>query len=132
MDKLEASINVHFEHSLQGNNVEIDKTCPNQDMINDNKKLTDFCHSGQNTINLDIFRQLSVTLDNFLSMFYHLSHLHSDMFMSIQPLFPCSDFNETLNAPEIFTFMNKKSIIRLKVMARENSTSCDLDIIIKI
>ena len=53
-------------------------------------ELTYFCHFGQITINSDIFRQLSVTVDNFISIFCHLSRLNSDMFLSIRPLFPCS------------------------------------------
>jgi hypothetical protein len=54
------------------------------------RNLTDFCHFGQIIVNSDIFCQLSVILDNFLSIFCSLGHLDSDMFLSIRPLFPCS------------------------------------------
>lgn len=50
--------------------------------------MTDFCHSGQITVISDIFSQQSATLDNFLSFICHLSRLDSDMFLSIQALFP--------------------------------------------
>ena len=78
-----------FGMSLQENSGRIDKTCPNQGVLN-YRKLTDFCHFGQINVNSDIFCQLSVILDNFLSIFCSLGHLDSDMFLSIRPLFPCS------------------------------------------
>ena len=62
--------------------------CPKLQKID--KILTDFCHFGQITINSDNFCQFSVILDNFLSIFFSLAHLDSDMFLSIRPLFPCS------------------------------------------
>ena len=70
--------------TLQGNSGRIDKTYPNQDVIND-RKLTYFNHSGQCTVNTDIFCQIFVTLDNFLSIFCHLSRLDSDIILSIRP-----------------------------------------------
>ena len=72
--------------------------------------LTDFCHFGQITVNLNIICQHFVTLDNFLSIICHLSHLDSYMFLSIRPLFPCS----------VHTwFRNRKSIIsnRMRVFS---------------
>ena len=69
---------------------ELTETCLNQDVKID-WKLTNFCHFGQITVNSDIFCQLFVTLDNFLSIFCHLSRLDSDMFLSVRALFPCSD-----------------------------------------
>ena len=77
------------DETLQGNGGRVDKTCPNQDVII-YKKLTDFCHFGQITVNSDIFCQFSFTLDSFLS-FCSLSHLDLDMFLSIRPLFLCSE-----------------------------------------
>ena len=62
--------------------------CPK--LHNIDRKLADFCHFGQITVNSDIFCQLSVILDNFLSILCSLGHLDSDMFLSIRPLFPCS------------------------------------------
>ena len=53
--------------------------------------MIDFCHFGQIIVNSDIFRQLHVTLDNFLSIFCSLSRLDLDMFLSIRPMFPCSE-----------------------------------------
>ena len=61
---------LHYKETV----VELTETCPNQDAINYkkiDKKLTEFCHFGQITVNLDILCQLSVTLDNFLSSFLY-------------------------------------------------------------
>ena len=61
------------EHmALQGNSGRIDKICPKQGVLIYRKlikKLTDFCHFGQITVNSDILCQLSIILDNFLSIF---------------------------------------------------------------
>ena len=82
--------------SLQGNNVRIDinmseSTCDKWQKIDN--KLTHFCHFGHITVNSDIFCQISVTLDNLLSILFHLSRVDLDMFMSIRTLFPCSVFS---------------------------------------
>ena len=55
------------------------------------KKLTNFCHFGQITVNSDVFCQFYVTMNNLLSILCHLSRLDSDMFLSIRQLFSCSD-----------------------------------------
>ena len=92
-DNISSQVVDKQKQALQGNNGQIDKTCPNQDVINyENwRKLTNFCHFGQINVNSGIFCQLSITLDNFLSIFCSLSRLDSDMFLSIRPLFPCSE-----------------------------------------
>ena len=83
---------VRLDHPpLQGNNARIDKNMSESrrdkcEIID--RKLTYFCHFGQITFNCDIFCQLTITLDNSLSIFWHLSRLDSDMFLSIQALFP--------------------------------------------
>ena len=68
---------------------ELTETCPNQGILN-YRKLTDFCRFGQITVDSDIFCQLSVILDDFQSIFCGLGCLDSDMFLSFQSLFPCS------------------------------------------
>ena len=78
---------------------ELIETCSNQDVINDkiiDRKLTDFCRFGHITVNSDIFCQLFLTLDNFLSILCHLTCLDSDMFLSIRTLFPCGGTQCTL------------------------------------
>ena len=76
--------------TLQGNNGRNDKTCPNQDAIK-YKKLSDFVTLDKLLSIRTLFCQLYVTLDNFLSFFCSLTRLDSDMFLSIRPLFPCSE-----------------------------------------
>ena len=73
------------------------KQCPKWLKI-DQKKLTVICHFGQITVHSDILCQFFVTLDNFLSIFYHLSRLDLDMFMSIRTLFPYSAWVHTSNS----------------------------------
>ena len=75
--------------------------------------LTNFCHFGQITINSDIFCQFSVTLDNFLSIFCSLSHLDSDMFLSIRPLFPCSE-EEVLTLEDADFQLHKREALSLR------------------
>ena len=59
------NLEIHCKETMP----ELTETCPNQDVISD-KKLTDVCHFGQNIVNSDIFCQLFVTLDNFLSIYF--------------------------------------------------------------
>ena len=75
----------HYKETV----AEFTETCPNQGILN-YRKLTDFCRFGQITVDSDIFCQLSVILDDFLSIFCSLGCLDSDMFLSIRSLFPCS------------------------------------------
>jgi hypothetical protein len=77
-------------HALQGNSGRIDKTCPNQGVLK-YRNLTDFCHFGQITVNSDIFLSTFCHFGQFSINFCSLGYLDSDMFLSIRPLFPCSD-----------------------------------------
>ena len=52
--------------AIQGNNVRIDKTCPNQHVIND-RKLTDFCHFVDKLLSI---RTFSVNILSLWTIFY--------------------------------------------------------------
>jgi hypothetical protein len=100
---------------LQGNNDRIDKTCPNQGVLNYGN-LTEI---WQIFVTLDkllsiqtFFCQLSVILDNFLSIFCSLGHLDSDMFLSIWPLFPCSDLS-LITKKHSITIMDRPILMTL-------------------
>ena len=55
--------------AIQGNNVRIDKTCPNQHVIND-RKLTDFCHFVDKLLSI---RTFSVNILSLWTIFYQFS-----------------------------------------------------------
>ena len=76
----------HYKETV----AELKETCPNQGILN-YRKLTDFCRFGQITVDSDIFCQLSVILDDILSIFCSLGCLDSDMLLSIRSLFSCSE-----------------------------------------
>ena len=60
------------KYTLQGNNVQIDINMFESwrdKWQKIDRKLTNFCHFGQVSVNSDMLCQFSVTLDNFLSIF---------------------------------------------------------------